>query len=79
MSIGDIDLLHTMNVLAEENVDPFLNLMNENVCFDLSAQSGFRPKSIVLPRIKSDTIEVFERGVIKNVRNCRKLRSSTVE
>lgn len=65
VNIGDVDLLHTMNVLANvsDSTDPFLNLLNEDIPFDVSARSGFKPKSVFLPQIKNDCIDVFERGV----------------
>ncbi|KAJ1135297.1 hypothetical protein NDU88_001737 [Pleurodeles waltl] len=46
-------------------------LADINIDIDLSCPSGFKPKSVFLPPLLNDAINVFEKGVIKGMSKLR--------
>ncbi|KAJ1156884.1 hypothetical protein NDU88_009601 [Pleurodeles waltl] len=74
LCISDIELLHTISILDDDTVahaDPFVSLELLGVETDISCPSPFKQKSVFLPAVHSEPIEVFEKDVISQLKKMR--------
>ncbi|KAJ1175567.1 hypothetical protein NDU88_000854 [Pleurodeles waltl] len=74
LCFSDIEILHTLADLHDGvsgHEDAILNLEGLGIALDDLCPSNLKPKSTFLPVIQCDTINVFEREVIKHLKKMR--------
>ncbi|KAJ1114956.1 hypothetical protein NDU88_003186 [Pleurodeles waltl] len=71
---ANVEVLHTLSSLhddIEAHKDPVLNLADLGIELDCPCPTMFKPKSVFLPAVQCEAIDVFEKDDIKQLKKVR--------